>query len=264
MGLNGTRDAALGELGLTPDASDEDIRRVWRRLARETHPDLHPGDAGAASKFARVREAYEALTTEAGWAAGAGPDMGPDLDWLDGCRWMAEAHLIELRRHVFPSFSARFRGGPSLVRGLEDAARGGLADAANPSGAPRRAPLWARVWAWHTWRRLSLVVEEGWPMGGSLIGLVRRERKIYLVLWPRLLWEGGVRDDDGVRTLLRRAIEAGVVAAAPTLLSLSAPPPPGPVPARVDRAWWFSQLLWPVLWSGAAVLSVVLLVTAAG
>ena len=262
MAQHGMRDAALGELGLTPDASDDDIRRAWRRLARETHPDLHPGDDAAGSKFARAREAYEALATAATGAAAGGRDGEPDGDWLDGCRWMAEAHVIELRRRIFPAFAAHFRGGPSLARGLEDAAKGGFADAPDPSGADRRAPIWARVWAWHTWRRLSLVVEEGWPMGGGLVGLVRRERQLYLVLWPRLLWEGGVRDDDGVRTLLRRAIDAGVVAAAPTLLSLGAPPPPAPVPVPVDRAWWFSQLLWPVLWTGAAVLSGVLLVTA--
>lgn len=46
-------------LGLTRSASEDDIRRAFRRLAKESHPDVRPGDAAAAERFKKVSAAYE-------------------------------------------------------------------------------------------------------------------------------------------------------------------------------------------------------------
>ena len=48
-------------LGLSPDASDEDVKRAYRRLAKQYHPDLNPGDPVAAQKMQEVNEAYERI-----------------------------------------------------------------------------------------------------------------------------------------------------------------------------------------------------------
>ena len=48
-------------LGLTPDASDEDVKRAYRRLAKKYHPDLNPGDKVAAQKMQEVNAAYEQI-----------------------------------------------------------------------------------------------------------------------------------------------------------------------------------------------------------
>lgn len=48
-------------LGLGKTASDEDIRRAFRRLAKELHPDLNPDDKAAGQRFQRVAAAYEVL-----------------------------------------------------------------------------------------------------------------------------------------------------------------------------------------------------------
>lgn len=49
-------------LGVSPDASPEDIKRAFRRLARETHPDANPDDPSAEARFREVAEAYEVLS----------------------------------------------------------------------------------------------------------------------------------------------------------------------------------------------------------
>ena len=44
-------------LGLSPDASDDEIKRAYRRLAKKYHPDLNPGDAEAARKMQQINAA---------------------------------------------------------------------------------------------------------------------------------------------------------------------------------------------------------------
>lgn len=48
-------------LGLAKDATDADIKKAYRKLARQYHPDLHPGDKSAEAKFKDVNEANEVL-----------------------------------------------------------------------------------------------------------------------------------------------------------------------------------------------------------
>ena len=48
-------------LGLSPDASDDDVKRAYRRLAKKYHPDLNPGDQEAARKMQEVNAAYEQI-----------------------------------------------------------------------------------------------------------------------------------------------------------------------------------------------------------
>jgi curved DNA-binding protein len=49
-------------LGVSRDADEKEIRRAFRRLARQYHPDVNPGDAEAEERFKEINEAYEVLS----------------------------------------------------------------------------------------------------------------------------------------------------------------------------------------------------------
>ena len=49
-------------LGIGKDASAEDIRKAYRKLARKHHPDLNPNDKEAHKKFQQINEANEVLS----------------------------------------------------------------------------------------------------------------------------------------------------------------------------------------------------------
>lgn len=49
-------------LGVERDATDNDIKRAYRKLAIVHHPDKNPDDADAADKFKEIGEAYETLS----------------------------------------------------------------------------------------------------------------------------------------------------------------------------------------------------------
>ena len=84
------------DLGLERNATPEDIRRAFRRLARDSHPDVNPGDAGADAKFRRIAEAYEVLSDP---ARKASYDRGDVLDFGDLFSGMGG--LDDLIRSVF-------------------------------------------------------------------------------------------------------------------------------------------------------------------
>ncbi|HET7272548.1 MAG TPA: J domain-containing protein [Rubrobacter sp.] len=51
-----------GLLGVSRGASEEDVRKAYRRLAREYHPDANPGDIKAEDRFKEIQQAYEILS----------------------------------------------------------------------------------------------------------------------------------------------------------------------------------------------------------
>ena len=59
-------------LGVSRDASDDEIKRAYRQLAKKYHPDRNPGDAEAAKKMQQVNAAYEQIKNPEKAQPGAG------------------------------------------------------------------------------------------------------------------------------------------------------------------------------------------------
>ncbi len=74
-------------LGVSRDASVEDIKKAYRRLAMQYHPDRNPDNPQAEEKFKQINEAYEVLSTPEkrsqydrfGTASGSASDFGFDF-----------------------------------------------------------------------------------------------------------------------------------------------------------------------------------------
>lgn len=64
---------ALRLFDLPPDTDDAEIKTVYRRMAKENHPDLNPGNEEAANRFQAVQAAYEVLRRASEYRAKTAP-----------------------------------------------------------------------------------------------------------------------------------------------------------------------------------------------
>ncbi|NOY57079.1 MAG: molecular chaperone DnaJ [Actinobacteria bacterium] len=113
-------------LGVSQDADQDEIKRAFRRLARETHPDANPDDPGADARFREVAEAYEVLSNPDRRRAF---DHGETIDLGD----LLMGGFDDLLRSVFGNGGAFGFGGqrrPARGRDVAVEARISLADAA--------------------------------------------------------------------------------------------------------------------------------------
>ena len=125
-------------LGVNRDASDEDLKKSYRKLAMKFHPDRNPDGKDAEDKFKEAKEAYEILSDTKKRAAydqfgHAGVEQGAGMGAGAGFGGFADA-FGDIFGDLFGGARGGGRGGSGVYRGsdlrynleiaLEDAARG--------------------------------------------------------------------------------------------------------------------------------------------
>ncbi len=119
-------------LGVGRDAEQSEIKKAFRRLARECHPDVNPGDPECEARFKEAAEAYEALSD---------PDSRAAYDryGFDGLRGR---HMTDFDHVGFNDLFNIFFGGGMFDSVLRDA---GGAWGAGAQPAPRGHDVEARI-----------------------------------------------------------------------------------------------------------------------
>lgn len=154
-------------LGVDRDASEQEIKQAYRKLARQYHPDINPGDKQAETRFKEINEAYEVLSDkdkrakydrfgrewnryeQAGggqgfdWSAyGGGSGGGVNVDFSDIFETLFGGGMPGSRRSTGGGFNVRMEGQDverTVDITLEEAFSGTQRriQATGPDGSPR-------------------------------------------------------------------------------------------------------------------------------
>jgi molecular chaperone DnaJ len=128
-------------LGVSKDISEAELKKVYRKLARQYHPDSNPGDAKAEAKFKEISEAHSVLSDpelrkeydqiramgsgarfQAGGQSGGFEDVFGGMFGGGSQRYQSNASFEDLLGGMFGGGGAGFRGAQGPTKGRDIAA----------------------------------------------------------------------------------------------------------------------------------------------
>lgn len=116
-------------MGVQKNATESEIKKAYRELAKKYHPDLHPGDKEAEAKFKEINEAYEVLSDKDKRArydqfgqAGVDPNFGGGAG---GSPFTGNINIDDIFNSVFGGFGFDGFGGGGSRREATRAPRRG-------------------------------------------------------------------------------------------------------------------------------------------
>src|SRR5919205_4185112 len=103
-------------LGVDKKATEEDIKKAYRKLARKYHPDLNPNDKEAHKKFQQINEANEVLSD---------PEKRKKYDQY-GKDWKYADQFEQARQQRQSQYGGGFDGGRPFTESFEGDDYGGF------------------------------------------------------------------------------------------------------------------------------------------
>jgi hypothetical protein len=187
---------ALLEVG--PDATPEELKQAYRRLAKRWHPDRNPHDPTAADKFKAIASAFELLSDPARRRTfevrrGRG---SLDEEFLDRVATAVERGQNWAEQVVVPHFASLYRGGgaemaASFVR---------VASEARPGRFTPHITPWGRYRAQRWLRRVQVSFD---PTLGAPTAFVQgRAGMARILISPGGLWNAGIHTAEQLDELL--------------------------------------------------------------
>lgn len=102
-------------LGVDENASEEELKKAYRKLAKKNHPDANPGDRKAEERFKEISEAYEILRDRQKRARYDQMRKGGSFDWSDlageGDSPFGDGGLADILRSMFGGSGGGFTSG---------------------------------------------------------------------------------------------------------------------------------------------------------